>query len=792
MKKYKGFIALLLCALMLFSLCACAAAPAEIQPDDTPQEEKTAPIMQYQAQFSTLSENSEHYLGLRAPAEGGYYAVDYAVDSVPLPDGGTAENYVTAIYFVSFAGGVERLENYSAVSAPAELAALPDFYSSHELLGLCADGEGSLISLESLYMSWYGGSGKREYAYGTAFDEHERHIYIRRLDESGAQLSCVRLKLDEDENVYANELMLDSEKRLILTEQSRLRYFTQDGEAAAELDLGGYIRSLLTTPDGGIAAICYGESGQELIHYISPGEPRIEKSYFVPGGMLHFALGENGLIYYTDAHSFYSYDAVSGESCELFNWLSCGVDCGGISAPRILPDGSVQCVSNSYDMAGRSYKTELITVSLSESSREKSVLRLGSLSPDNELITNIIAFNRENPDCSIELVDYSRLYDFSADGQQGRIMAELLSGNMPDILELEGLEMQLLASRGLLEDLYPYMDADAKLSRQDFFPAVLSACEYEGRLYAASPGFSVDTVLSPAALTGEATGWSYEQFDAALSSMGPDCQPYEVYTTSEDVLRAGLAMNVGDYVNWSELSADFENESFISLLEHAGKFPDNFDWDNYQWSDADIIENRLAWGTQMLLRTSLYGEEEIAYNSIYFKGDSSYIGYPSHDGSCGSVLDVEMGFGMSKSCRDKTAAWEFIKCYLEKDFQRGRWGFPSDRSLFLEELEAAMEPDYLTDETGEMVLTEDGQQIELSQGNVGTVLGVRGIYSVSEAQARRLTELLDSCNKVKCENRELIDTVVEVSKLYFDAQRGAKATAALVEDAVEQYLQRYR
>ena len=194
----------------------------------------------------------------------------------------------------------------------------------------------------------------------------------------------------------------------------------------------------------------------------------------------------------------------------------------------------------------------------------------------------------------------------------------------------------------------------------------------------------------------------------------------------------------------------------------------------------------------MLLRTSLFSIEEIFYNSIYFKGDVSYIGYPTWDGSVGNVMDVKGGLAISRSCADKDCAWDFVRSFLTEEGQQSQWAFPSNINAFETALDKAMTPTYLQDDEGELIVDEEGNSIELAQGNMGTVLGVRGFYSLSEAQAEQLREVLTSCEKIKCSNDELIDTVVNASRLYFEAQRGSEATAATVQQAVENYLSQYK
>ena len=99
-----------------------------------------------------------------------------------------------------------------------------------------------------------------------------------------------------------------------------------------------------------------------------------------------------------------------------------------------------------------------------------------------------------------------------------------MAGNMPDILSVaESIPYRQLAAKGLLEDLYPYIDADEQLSRSDFFPNVLSAMELDGKLYAACAGFAVETAVGASSVVGDTPGWTYDDYYAALATMPEGC-----------------------------------------------------------------------------------------------------------------------------------------------------------------------------------------------------------------------------------------------------------------------------
>ena len=786
MKTFQKTIALFICALLFCALLTgCAAgekkaamAPAEV----TAEPEKTISV--YTADFRDLAGDSAHYLGARSTDEEGFYSVDYAVE-----DSG---EYRTSISYVSYDGGVKPLKDYRPVSPPAELTSMPDFYCTHELEGIASDAEGDLIVVESLYMSWYAGPGERRDEYATAYDDYSRLMYVRRLDPDGRELSCELMELDGDENIYSHDLKIDARGNLVVSEQSRLRFFSVTGEELGQLELGGYVRTVLQNKAGDIAAVSYDEDGGELLSYINVDSFSVTGSAPIPGGGMYLCLGdEEHDLYYSNGESLCGYALDTGVSTELFNWLSLGININSVSHLERTEKG-FRAISSHSDVESGGFRTELAEIYLEEipESQVKKTLTLGCMEADNDLENTIVAFNRSNEDFCIEVTEYFLRYDFGTEGQRGRLMRELMSGNLPDILVLEGINHRMLASRGLLADLGPFLESSDKLKREDFFPNLLQCGTLDGKLYAMAHSFTIDTVLANAALVGYEPGWSYQDYYMAYGLMPADCTPFEVYTTSEELLSAGLAMELNSWINWTELTADFENDGFYSLLAFADTFPDSFDWDNYAWSDADIIEYRIAGGRQMLLRTSLMSIEEIYYNSIYFNGQPSYIGYPSHDGSVGNLLVPDRLCAISESSPYKAEAWQFMESLLGSgDIQ---WGFPANRRLYEQKLEAMMTPSYLTDSEDQPVLTEEGEQIELAQGHMGTVLGVRGFYALTEQQAAQLTRVLESCEKLKCEEPELISLVIENCKPYFEAGQSAEGTAAQVERAVESYLAQYK
>ena len=302
----------------------------------------------------------------------------------------------------------------------------------------------------------------------------------------------------------------------------------------------------------------------------------------------------------------------------------------------------------------------------------------------------IIDFNRKNAEYRIEVTDYSE-YAANDDAKGGndagltKLNTEILSGNVPDMLCLNGLNYRQLASKGVLEDLYPYIENDAELKREDFFPNVLKAIEVDGKLCSTVSGFYINSAIGAASVVGDEPGWTYDEFNEALASMPEGCTAFDQYVTRDGILSTCLALDMADFVDWHSGKVNFDNPEFIKLLQFANSFPDEFDWENYDWSKEESTENRLAQGRQMLVQTSAYSIDDIFYNNYtqFLGGKITYIGYPTAHGTGNMISFSDSGYAMSSKTPYKDACWQFLRGFLTKDYQTSNvFSLPSRLDVF--------------------------------------------------------------------------------------------------------------
>jgi hypothetical protein len=178
----------------------------------------------------------------------------------------------------------------------------------------------------------------------------------------------------------------------------------------------------------------------------------------------------------------------TGEVEKVVDWMACDVDSNTINSDRFgfLSDGRIVAVTYEYADNGPSKQQILVLNRVDAASvQTKTELTLACLYLDYNLRSQIVRFNKTNPDYRIVVKDYSE-YATDDDSNAGltKLNTEIISGNVPDIIANEtGLPLAQYASKGLLEDLWPYIDADPEYSRDKLMAQPLNAAQTEGKLY---------------------------------------------------------------------------------------------------------------------------------------------------------------------------------------------------------------------------------------------------------------------------------------------------------------------
>lgn len=781
--------------LLLLVLCLCVLTGCGKQEEIAQPEAETSAELTYTAVMTPIREPEEQRLNPLAFAGEGFYASSYEkLAEGEIPEGVTPEYegqfdvYGQKMYYVNQSGESKEL-HYSPLPAPEDPGNLKRFNSGSDLSALFPLSDGSLLAVENQYKSWYDGQedlDSNSEEYWNHYRQESRY-FLRLLDDDGQELSSAPLDWEaESENGYLDlyNAICDGEGQIYAASEQRVLVFSKDGKCLARIDMGNWVSDLVLLSDGRAAACTYGPKGMELA-VLDAEKGSVAQRFTLDSYPERLVTGSGAYdFFYTSGVHFYGYRLADQRSDELLSWLDCG-----LSADQILmirPEESGSFTALYLDQTGKFFVT-LSQVSR-ESLPEKQVLTLGTLSPD-QVSDAVLRFNRSHENVRIQIVDYSQ-YDSGEDFEADltKLSTEIMAGNMPDLLCLNSLPYQQLAAKGLLEDLYPWLEQDPEIKREDYFENVLTAAEVGGKLCQVSPGFTILSLLGATSVVGEEPGWNYDELNAALASMPEGCTPLGPYIGRDEALMMCLFVDMESYVNWTDGTCDFENEDFCKLLRFCAQFPAEGNNDG----DGESVVSRIASGKQMLMDVTISDFDEPTYNDQYFGGSCTYIGYPTRRGT-GNILYLSDGYAMSADCADKKAGWEFLRHFLTPEYQREQYGLPLSKAVFDEKLEEAMKIEYQTDAEGHYLLDENGEKIPVSRGGMGFsdgsgVMVEFQLYGMTQEQADKLMAAINSADKAVDLNTRIYGIVREESAAFFAGQKSAEETARLIQSKVGLYL----
>ena len=611
-------------------------------------------------------------------------------------------------------------------------------------------------------------------------------MVLRQLDEDGKELYQVdTLNLDHE--------LLDSENYQDMVRDGDGDIFLHAGEYIALLDGQGNLKTvipmecsnktnrLILLGDGRIGYHDYhlGVEGTysyrlRIIDKVAGdwGETRVDiGSRVFPGS--------GDTLYYSQiADGLHSWTADAGEGEWILNWVDSNLNAERIGFFSFLEDGRL-VVMEGY--------SKLVILKETDASAlpEKKELVFATLAlthSDRQLINQ---FNSTNDEYRITVKEYNTSgEDF--DAAVTRMVTEITAGEVPDIIYTGNLPIRQLGAVGLLEDLWPYIENDPEIGRENVMEHVFELAEQDGKLYQVSERFSIQTLVGAENVVGECVTWTQEEFWAALAAMPEGSSGLGAFYGSKDwVLEEMLNFGMDRFIDWENGKCHFDGEEFKSLLEFCGGFPDA----TLKYYDYFEDFDRIYQGQQMLCYEYVMNFERITEMKTLFGGNVSFVGYPNEWGMVGSsIMLAGSVFSMTTSCRYKEGAWEFIRTVLlpQNTSKDDFCSFYTNRESFENAREVAMDPFYLLPED------YDGTVKYRPRHSSGVNMGEYRIgfeyFAITQEEYDQLMELYNAVDTMYTENGSVNAIVKEVAASYFAGDKSLDETAAQIQSRVNLYL----
>lgn len=673
-----------------------------------------------------------------------------------------------SLYSIKIDGtGLTKLSGYSPFAVKSEDA------GSGVSVVLSADNEGNLwvIELWTFYdfnlPEDFDNDNDNPWDYSAVTDES----YIaRKLDGNGAELFHLDLGSLRERWEYFGimSFAIDSSDNIYIAAQTeeagKIFVLNTEGEMF-ELSADGFFHRFITLQDGTVA---FPELSGNL-QLINPAAKDFGEKIIIPAAEASwsnaqfYSGGEYGILI-NDGSSLYSFIPGNDEPVKLLNWIESNVVVAAVQDIIALPDGRIFCVNAAF-RTSLVLEPFILTRVLRAELPEKTVITLATYGLFNDFDNAVIAFNKRSNEYRIEVKDY--LDDAMNIGGADfmRLTTEILAGEVFDILGIQGMPYMTFMEKELLTDLYPFIDADAELSRGDFVQPALKAAEVDGGLYQFFPSFFVDTLIGSEAVVGADMGWGIDEFASVLDAH-PDADMPIGWMTGIELLKRVINYNMDAYIDWETGTSNFDTPEFIELLRLCSRLPVNI---------YNIVprETLLSSGRQIIGMHYASQMGSLHVERLDFGGDIVFKGYPSVPEN-GSVINTWESFAISENSPNKDAAWEFLRMLLSKDWQLDRriGGMPTNQAAFDYNMNNVLNYDY-----SGWSMERDGVSITLTQEQV-------------KADVEMILELIDSAGSgiVNISDGALLNIITKDAMDFFNGLNSAEDAARNIQNRVSIYV----
>lgn len=305
-------------------------------------------------------------------------------------------------------------------------------------------------------------------------------------------------------------------------------------------------------------------------------------------------------------------------------------------------------------------------------------LKAWTLYENSEFVQNISQYQKENPETFINLeVGVTEENGVTASDALKNLSTEIMAGNGPDILMLDGLPVDSYVEKGLLEDL-----SDVAGRAEDLFPNLISAMERDGKLYGIPLRFAIPLIEADAQ-TLEKIQDLKSLADAAeeLKKANPDRDVILPYYDGAllaaqlyDVCAPAWVKEDGTIEKerleefYAQLSRIFDPEKYVEMEIHAvnegyrGYVSSLGGGNLYVYSDKMLLNFGNLWSDSDFsqLATTLAEKPEISYKPL--TGQTEHVFVPK------TIA------GVSAKSKSKEEAKNFVQFLLTKDAQTANQG----------------------------------------------------------------------------------------------------------------------
>ena len=479
----------------------------------------------------------------------------------------------------------------------------------------------------------------------------------------------------------------------------------------------------------------------------------------------------------------YEYDIVNGKLVKFFDWSDTDVNrfffahtpCDPI--PKNTDEIYAIGLGPSTWPNNQYYLIHLTRAEKNPHAGKKMVVVGGiNMSYDQSLMTFVADYNNDPENkCRAVLVDYSENLEIGTDLAEieRRVFLDILAGEGPDIL-VNFSESSSFQTEAVMEDLNLYLDGSDGISRDQYFDNIFQAQEKEGKLYHMPIRFSLEGLQANTEYIQNTVGWTFEEFEEAASKM-PDNVMFVEGILYKDFLTLLLQSTMTKFVDFSEKKVDFQNSLMKSYLQMSMKYgveripDDEGDNEMENMRGLTYTEVKFYSGLIALRKLEVTDISNYCVSKDALNGNSTFLGYPSPDGS-GAAVKSYLSIGIVSTSKNKELAWDFLRDFLAFNGNPGYAdGFSVNRELF--------------DMECEMITESNNLYFERMVERTGSPDMWKGFFAkITEEDINELRGLIEAATTTISSDKAMLDVITEEAAAYFAGDRSEDDVLANIQN----------
>jgi ABC-type glycerol-3-phosphate transport system substrate-binding protein len=564
---------------------------------------------------------------------------------------------------------------------------------------------------------------------------------------------------------------------------------------------GGSVRGFFKNDKGEVCIVSFkqmeknGEKINKLI--IDPINPKTgdfgkEERFDAPSGnYTNLSPGDEKYTYYGfSSNSIYGYK--KGERILVADLPASGVPLSEITRVIAVSDTEFLITGYTLETTGLEKLYKLTKVDPKDVP-DKSIIKVAAVAEPIYFEDYMKEFSLTHPQYQVEYKQYAVDSKTTFDEALTAFNNDIIAGNIPDVIVIEPeMPYANYVRKGLIADLYPYIDNDADYSREDFLQPLLKAFETDGKLYSIAPAFDITTLVGKTSIFGEAQ--SFAEFQSIAHREGASL--FGTAITRDVFSEIILTKMASGFIDDKNGVCSFDCPEFIALLEYAKSLPsssvpiDTIDKVGKQEVLSDAAFN-FAPGETADYRTdktlielmSVYDFRHIvSLEKVEFGEPVTFLGLGD-----GIEARPTLETAVMADAQNPTGAWEFVKGLFSYG---NHWieilGYPP-LGVFpslMSELDIAAEkatiPPYET-WYGERMARRNWIGADLSNQPDNTV-----------ADNAKMFALFDSIDGIARSVPAIEKIIAEETSAYFAGNKTAEETAGIIQNRATTYLEETR